>query len=66
MVFVAVYSTTLAYSIGVLTYQIGTFSRHPGLSAGWIGAVLAALTIGAIMLAVSGRKPGPLAPLPAA
>ncbi len=62
MVFVAVYSTTLAYSIGVLTYQIGTFARHPGQSAVWIGGVLAALLIGAIMLAVSGRKSA--APLP--
>jgi len=65
MVFVAVYSTTLAYSIGVLTYQIGTFARHPGQSAVWIGSVLAALLIGAIMLAVSGRKSAAPAPLPA-
>lgn len=65
MVFVAVYSTVLAYSLGVLTYQVGTFARHPGQSTLWIGGVLATLLVGAIMLALSGRKPASPAPLPA-
>jgi ferrous iron transport protein B len=65
MVFVAVYATGLGYSFGVLTYQIGRFARHPGESAVWIGVIALALGLGATVLAVSGRRPRLVAPLPA-
>jgi ferrous iron transport protein B len=64
MVFVATYATLLGYSMGVLTYQIGSFPRHPAASAAWIAGMLAALAAGAAVLAVSGRL-GVTAPQPA-
>ncbi len=64
MVFVAVYACVLGYSSGVLVYQVGTFSAHPGSSSAWIGAVLAVLAIGVVALNASGRR-ATIAPQPA-
>jgi ferrous iron transport protein B len=38
--FAGAWTTGLAYLFAVLTYQIGTWSAHPGTSAGWIAAML--------------------------
>ena len=39
MLFVVGWTTVLAYAAGTLTYQIGTFDRHPAESAAWIGGI---------------------------
>ena len=36
MLFVAGWSTGLAYTTAVIVYQIGTFAQHPGSSAAWL------------------------------
>ena len=47
MVFVSLWTTGMAYSVATLTYQLGTFSRHPAQSLTWV-AVLAGLFAAAI------------------
>jgi ferrous iron transport protein B len=63
--FVAIYATGLGYSFGVLTYQVGTFARHPASSTAWIGAVAVMLAIGALALVVAGRRGAGVVAMPA-
>ncbi|MSO96798.1 MAG: Fe(2+) transporter permease subunit FeoB [Rhodospirillaceae bacterium] len=62
--FVALYSTALGYGFGVLTYQIGTFSRDPATASIWIGVILALILSGVGALIITGRRgrPSVLAP----
>lgn len=54
--FVAIYSTVLGWGCAVLTYQIGTFGRHPGSSTEWIAGILGAFAVGAAVMWWSGRR----------
>ncbi len=54
--FVALYATALGYGFGVLTYQVGTFSRHPESSMMWIGMILGLIAAGVAALVVTGRR----------
>jgi ferrous iron transport protein B len=65
MAFVAIYATTLGYSFAVLTYQIGSFARHPAQASAWIAGVTALLLTGVAVLFFTGRQPPRLQPLPA-
>jgi ferrous iron transport protein B len=46
--FVASWTTGIAYIAGTVFYQSAIFARHPGLSAAWIGGMLALLLIAII------------------
>ena len=48
-VFIAGWTTGIAYAVAVVTYQAGTFMRHPESSAAWIVA-LVALVAGTVLL----------------
>ncbi|MEA3291132.1 MAG: Fe(2+) transporter permease subunit FeoB [Pseudomonadota bacterium] len=48
--FVAAWTTGIAYSTATLFYQGATFSRHPASSAAWIAGLLALAVIGLIAL----------------
>ncbi len=43
--FVAGWTTALAYIVATVFYQAAVFSRHPGVSTAWIGAMLGLLAI---------------------
>jgi len=62
MVFVALYSTALGYCLAVLTYQVGNFARHPGQSIMWVGVIASVFAIGAVSLALAGRRTPPPVP----
>lgn len=53
--FVALYATALGYGFGVLTYQVGVFTRDPAVATAWIAAVVGAVVLGVAALAVTGR-----------
>jgi hypothetical protein len=46
----------LGYGFGVLTYQIGTFSRDPATATMWIGVIIGLIVAGVVSLVVSGRR----------
>ncbi len=61
-IFAGSWTTFLAWSLAVLTYQCATFSIHPTSSAAWIAGVLAMLGAVTVLLYLAGsRKRGPLA-----
>ena len=54
--FNAGWTTGIAYAVAVVTYQFGTFLRHPAASAAWIVA-LAALVAGAVVVMRAMARP---------
>jgi ferrous iron transport protein B len=46
--FIAAWTSGVAYVAAVAAYQIGTFAEHPGSSSAWIGAVVAIL-VGSVL-----------------
>jgi ferrous iron transport protein B len=60
--FVAAWSTGLAYAVATAFYQVATFGRHPAFSTGWIMG-LAAVAVGMTMVLRrrSGRENGVVA-----
>jgi len=54
-VFVATYTTLLAWAMATFFYQVATFTRHPGQSLGWIGILLAAFILFVIGLKRASR-----------
>ncbi len=64
-IFVASWTTGVAYTTATLFYQIATFSRHPASSIGWIVGLSLVATVAIIALRKwASRKPAaPSAPL---
>ena len=63
--FVAWWTSGMAYGLSTLYYQAATYAQHPGSSIGWIGAMLASFTAVFLFLRWLGRRETNL-PLPAA
>lgn len=61
--FVALYSTALGYGFGVLTYQVGTFSRDPATATMWISIIVSVIAAGVVALFVAARRDRSRAPL---
>jgi len=55
-VFVVAWTTGMAYGTATVFYQAMTFADHPGSSAGWIAAVLAAFALTIAALRHAGRR----------
>ncbi|AUM00972.1 ferrous iron transport protein B [Rhodocyclaceae bacterium] len=58
-IFVATWTTGLAYGLATLFYQAATFSRDPLHALGWIAGVLAAFAAALLWLRRLGRHEGP-------
>jgi len=58
-IFVATWTTGLAYGLATLYYQAATFARDPLHALGWIAGVLAALAAALLWLRHQGRHEGP-------
>jgi ferrous iron transport protein B len=63
--FVAAWTTGIAYSVSTLFYQIATFDRHPMSSAGWIAGVSLALVAVMTGLRIWSRREELDQPIPA-
>ncbi|ABC23270.1 Fe(2+) transporter permease subunit FeoB [Rhodospirillum rubrum] len=63
--FAAAWTTGMGYGAAVLTYQIGTFSRHPVSSAVDIAVVLAVLAAAIALLRLAGRGSAEAGPISA-
>jgi ferrous iron transport protein B len=55
-VFSVCYLTTVAWMVSTAFYQLGTFTQHPGSSAGWLAAVAGVLAVLMSSLKIMGRK----------
>ena len=55
-IFVATWTTGLAYMVSTLFYQIATFTRHPGYSITWIAVLTAIFLITVIALRRHGQR----------
>jgi ferrous iron transport protein B len=64
--FIAAWTSAVAYVAAVAAYQIGTFAAHPGGSSAWIVALTAVLAGGLFALRCQGRKNRLLAAAPEA
>jgi ferrous iron transport protein B len=53
--FVAAWTTGLAYVVATLYYQIATFAQHPTTSAAWIAGMLAAFVASVIAMRLYGN-----------
>ncbi len=57
MAFVGVWTTSVAYVVATLAYQVGTFGRHPGTSTLWIGGmVVVSAAVALIMRRLGNRQ----------
>jgi ferrous iron transport protein B len=54
--FVAGWTTGMAYIVSIIYYQAAIFTRHPGLSLAWIAGMLAILLFVTLMLRYWGRS----------
>jgi ferrous iron transport protein B len=54
--FVAGWTTGLAYGVATIFYQAATFAQHPASSAAWIGGMLAAFAVVIAAMRVRGRR----------
>ena len=54
--FVAGWTTGLAYGVATIFYQAATFSQHPASSAAWIGGMLAAFAAVIVAMRVRGQR----------
>ena len=61
-VFVAAWTTGLGYGLATLSYQVGTWSAHPGSSLAWSVVVVAAFALAVFGLKRAGQR----TPMPAA
>ncbi|HWJ06890.1 MAG TPA: Fe(2+) transporter permease subunit FeoB [Steroidobacteraceae bacterium] len=64
-VFVAAWTTGLGYGLATLSYQVATWSAHPGSSLAWSVAMLAAFALAVFGLNRAGQRtpvPGPAQP----
>jgi ferrous iron transport protein B len=64
--FIAVWTSSVAYVAAVAAYQIGTFAAHPGSSSAWIATLAAAIAGGLFALRCRGRSNRLLAATPEA
>jgi ferrous iron transport protein B len=55
-VFSVCYLTTVAWMVSTAFYQLGTFTQHPGSSAGWLAAVAGVFAVLMSSLKIMGRK----------
>jgi ferrous iron transport protein B len=63
--FACVWTSVLAYGSAILTYQLGTFTRHPETSLAWVLIVAAVFAAGLAMLRYWGTRTMAAAVLPA-
>ncbi len=56
MAFSIAYGIGLAWAAATIVYQAGTFAQHPGTSAAWIAACVAAFIVLVIALRQHGRR----------
>jgi ferrous iron transport protein B len=57
--FIAAWTSGVAYAAAVAAYQLGTFAQHPGSSSAWIGAVVGALVGGILAMRYFGYRNRP-------
>jgi ferrous iron transport protein B len=62
--FIAAWTSGVAYVAAVAAYQIGTFVAHPGSSSAWIGTVAAVLAGSVLAMRRRGQKSRPSAAVP--
>lgn len=62
--FVAAWTSGMAYGLSTIYYQAATWAAHPATSLAWIGACLAALAITFLFLRHQGRSEAPALPVP--
>jgi ferrous iron transport protein B len=62
--FVAAWTTGMAYGLSTIYYQLSTYAAHPVASLAWVGICLAALAIVFLFLRRQGRNDEPALPAP--
>jgi ferrous iron transport protein B len=60
--FVVAWTTGIAYAVATVFYQAATFERHPQLSIGWIGGLIAAFAVVILVMWALGRRSEVLGP----
>jgi len=64
-IFVAAWTTGLGYMVATVFYQAAIFTRHPGISLAWIGAMGAIFTLVVLMMRYRVQRDLATAPLAA-
>lgn len=64
-IFVAAWTTGLGYMVATVFYQAAIFTRHPGISLAWIGAMGAIFTVVVLMMRYRVQRGLATAPLAA-
>ncbi len=64
-IFVAAWTTGLGYMVATVFYQAAIFTRHPGISLAWIGAMGAIFTVVVLMMRYRVQRDLAAAPLAA-
>jgi ferrous iron transport protein B len=56
--FVAAWTTGMAYGLSTIAYQAAIYQRHPGVSLAWITGVLVVFAVVLAVMRYLGREPG--------
>ncbi|MBK1685864.1 Fe(2+) transporter permease subunit FeoB [Rhodoferax fermentans] len=60
--FVAAWTTGMAYGLSTIAYQAAIYERHPGVSLAWISGVLVVFAVVLAVMRYLGRDPGKSGP----